>query len=138
MSGMSTLSTLVESSTITTATISNEDSTIATTIAPTTLVAMPATDSQSSEDNAALIGGIIGGIVALLLIVGAIAFILMRSNRKVKAHDLGQPVARPINGNYDQIDFPSSSHYSNSANVQSSMPNHYDSLTPNEVGAAKY
>jgi preprotein translocase subunit YajC len=40
---------------------------------------MPVT--QKSDDNIALIGGIIGGVVALLLIVGLIAFIVSRKRR---------------------------------------------------------
>jgi hypothetical protein len=58
----------------------------------TTLVvgAMPAT--QASDDNAALIGGIVGGIAAFALIVGLIAFIVTR-NRRHKA-DRSQPANR--------------------------------------------
>lgn len=43
---------------------------------------MPA--AQSPKDNAALIGGIVGGAVALLLIGALIAFFVVRSRRKHK------------------------------------------------------
>jgi hypothetical protein len=41
--------------------------------------------TQPSDDNTALIGGIVGGVVALLIVVGVIAFIVLR-NRKAKAN----------------------------------------------------
>jgi hypothetical protein len=44
----------------------------------TTTVSM----TDTFEDNAALIGGIVGGIVTLLLIVGLIAFFVSRRNRR--------------------------------------------------------
>jgi hypothetical protein len=102
---------------------------------------MPAT-TQPSDDNTALIGGIVGGVVALLIVVGVIAFIVMR-NRKAKAdqrstndgHSLSPPavLAQPSNSNYDRIDIPSPSHYSEKANVQSPTQNHYDSLKASEI-----
>jgi hypothetical protein len=47
-------------------------------------VATPST--EASNDNAALIGGIVGGVVALLLIGGLIAFLVARSRRREKDH----------------------------------------------------
>jgi hypothetical protein len=105
----------------------------------TLVIAVPAT--QTPDDNSALIGGIVGGVVALLIVVGVIAFIAMR-NRKAKAnqqstndgHSLNPPavLAQP-SSNYDRIDIPSPSHYSERANVQSPTQNHYDSLKASEI-----
>jgi hypothetical protein len=44
-------------------------------------VATLPTDAASSEDNGALIGGIVGGIIALLLVGGLVAFLVARSRR---------------------------------------------------------
>jgi hypothetical protein len=99
---------------------------------------MPATSEPSqSHDNTALIGGVVGGVVALLIVVGVIAFIVSR-NRKAKAnqqstkdgHSLSPPavLARPSNSNYDRIDIRSPSHYSETANLESPTRDHYDSL----------
>jgi hypothetical protein len=44
----------------------------------------PASDIEAPDDNAALIGGIVGGAVALLLIGGLIAFFVARSRRSAK------------------------------------------------------
>jgi predicted lipid-binding transport protein (Tim44 family) len=44
-------------------------------------VATPSSDTQPSNDNAALIGGIVGGIVALLLVGGLIAFLVARTEQ---------------------------------------------------------
>jgi hypothetical protein len=139
-SGQIDKTTLIDSS----ATINTESETSSSTmnvVGSTTLViAMPAT--QPSDDNTALIGGIVGGVVALLIVVGVIAFIVMR-NRKAKAnqqstndgHSLSPPavLAQPSNSNYDRIDSPSPSHYSERANVQSPTQNHYDSLKAGEI-----
>jgi hypothetical protein len=99
---------------------------------------------SSSDDNTALIGGIVGGVVALLIVVGVIGFIVLR-NRKAKdkanqqrandGHALSPPavLAQPTNGNYDRIDIPSPSNYSDKASIQQSPGNHYDSLSPSEI-----
>jgi hypothetical protein len=42
------------------------------------------TDAQPFEDNAALIGGIVGGVVALLVVGGLIAYLVARSRRRGK------------------------------------------------------
>jgi hypothetical protein len=53
----------------------------------TAVVAIPSTGAGDSlGDNAALIGGIVGGVVALLLIGGLIAFLVARSRRRAKDH----------------------------------------------------
>jgi len=51
-------------------------------------ITMPA--AQSPKDNAALIGGIVGGVVALLLVGALIAFCVIRSRRpQSKDNDAG-------------------------------------------------
>jgi hypothetical protein len=49
-------------------------------------VATPSSDAQPPDDNIALIGGIVGGVVALLLIGGLVACLVARHRRSVK-HD---------------------------------------------------
>jgi hypothetical protein len=73
-SGQIDETSLIESST----TIVDESETSSNAVESTTLVvAMPGT--QPSDDNIALIGGIVGGVVALFLIIGLIAFIVTRN-----------------------------------------------------------
>jgi hypothetical protein len=64
------------------------------------------TDAQPTDGNdAALIGGIVGGIVALLLMGGLIAFLVVRSRRNIDRGDssnaMGSTSAIP--SNYDRI-----------------------------------
>jgi hypothetical protein len=67
---------------------------------------MPA--AQSPEDNAALIGGIVGGAVALLLIGALIAFCVVRSRRNGKGQADVDPNAQALQSrspsNYGRID----------------------------------
>jgi hypothetical protein len=67
------------------------------TIGPATAtIAMPA--SQTSGDNIALIGGIVGGTVALLLIVGVIVACVLARNRQSNRDNTSlQP--KPIHSN---------------------------------------
>lgn len=52
--------------------------------------------AQSSEDkNAALIGGIVGGAVALLLVGALIAFLVLRSRRQPKSGDVHHALQSP-------------------------------------------
>jgi hypothetical protein len=134
--------TLIDSST----TINIESETSSSTmnvVGSTTLVtAMPAT--QPSDDNTAMIGGIVGGVVALLIVVGVIAFIVMR-NRKAKANQqsandghslsLSPPVAiaQPSNNDRNDNDIPSTSHYIAYVHAQSPTQDHYDTLTAGEI-----
>lgn len=115
---------------------------MASSISMTIAESAAASTTHRQDNTPALIGGIVGGIVALLLIAGVIAFIVMR-NRKAKAnqqstndgHSLNPiaVLAQPSNSNYDRIDIPSPSHYSETANVQSPSQNHYDSLKVSEI-----
>lgn len=114
MSAMSTTSII--GTTIQTETIEGQSvgTTSSRRIATTSAVAMPTT--QTSDPKTALIGGIVGGSIALILIVGVIAFFAMR-NRKAKTsqqsgqdgHSLQTSPARPSpnESNYDRINVPS-------------------------------
>lgn len=98
---------------------------------------MPATPTPPSPTNndAALIGGIVGGVVALLLIVALIAFIMSRSrnrNRSPKARNDGQELqsapAQSV-GEYGRIELPPSqqSEYDDMRDVNLSE-HHYDDV----------
>jgi hypothetical protein len=50
-------------------------------------VATPSTDAHAPDDSAALIGGIVGSVVALLLFCGLTAFVLARTRRNVNHDD---------------------------------------------------
>jgi predicted lipid-binding transport protein (Tim44 family) len=81
---------------------------------------MPGT--QPSDDNIALIGGVVGGVVALLIVVGVIAFIVSRNRRKVannqprvQQNDVSMAPAQASASNYGRISTrPASSHYDES------------------------
>jgi hypothetical protein len=47
----------------------------------------PSTDAHAPDDSAALIGGIVGSVVALLLFCGLTAFVLARTRRNVNHDD---------------------------------------------------
>jgi hypothetical protein len=63
------------------------------------------------SDNTALIGGIVGGVVALFLIIGLIVFIVTRNRRKVannqdqpsNRNDVSMAPAKASASNYGQI-----------------------------------
>jgi hypothetical protein len=61
---------------------------------------MPST-TQPSDDNSALIGGVVGGVVALLIVVGVIAFIISR-NRRFKNESAESSPDAPVS-NYGKI-----------------------------------
>jgi hypothetical protein len=101
-------------------------------------VATPSSDAQPSNDNAALIGGVVGGVVALLLIGGLIAFLVARNRRSVNQLDNNNAMTNTtatstaVLSNYDRI--PTKiNNYSDHVGVNASSGNHYDSLTPNEL-----
>jgi predicted lipid-binding transport protein (Tim44 family) len=82
---------------------------------------MPST--QPSDDNTALIGGVVGGVVALFLIIGLIAFIVSRNRRKVankqdqpsNRNDVSMAPAQASSSNYGKINVqPASNHYDES------------------------
>jgi hypothetical protein len=134
---------LIESST----TIVDESETSSNAVESTTLVvAMPGT--QPSDDNIALIGGIVGGVVALFLIIGLIAFIVTRNRRKAannqdqpsNRNDVSMAPAQASSSNYGRISArPASSHYDESFLKHSPATQHYDDagvLTNNTYGIA--
>jgi hypothetical protein len=96
----------------------------------------PAT-SQSEMDGA-LIGGTVGGAVALLLVGGLIALYVAR-RRRAKENKGGDPAEHasgvPLQNNYGRIDIPPISHYSGVIVHQPANHNHYDVLSPSEVGS---
>lgn len=70
------------------------------------VVSMFATESPEDTRNAAaLIGGIVGGVVALLLIVGLILFIVARSRRSKETPHEGNSL-QPATANYGRISAP--------------------------------
>jgi hypothetical protein len=110
----------------------------------TLVVAMPGT--QPSDDNIALIGGIVGGVVALLIAVGVIAFIVSRNRRKAaqdqpsNRNDVSMAPAQASSSNYGRISAqPASNHYDESFLSHSTATQHYDDagvLTNNTYGIA--
>jgi len=89
---------------------------------------MPA--AQMPEDNSALIGGIVGGALALLLIGTLIAFCAVRSRQQPKDSNAS---ALPPESNYGRVP-PAQSNYSEVA-VQpvGAVGSHYDVLNANEL-----
>jgi hypothetical protein len=83
---------------------------------------MPA--GQSPEDNSALIGGIVGGIVAFLLVGALIAFCVVRNRRQPKDSTSTLPES-----NYGRIAV-AQSNYSDAPQTGNS---HYDVLSANEL-----
>jgi hypothetical protein len=70
--------------------------------------------TQPSNDNAALIGGIVGGVVALLLIVGVIAFIMSRKRHHAQDQpsnrsDVSMAPTQVSSSNYGKINVQSAS-----------------------------
>jgi hypothetical protein len=101
-------------------------------------VLRPSSDAQPSNDNAALIGGIVGGVVALLLVGGLIAFLVARNRRNVNQQDNNNAMTNTtatstaVLSNYDRI--PTKiNNYSDRVGVDASSRNHYEALTPNEL-----
>jgi hypothetical protein len=99
-------------------------------------VERPSSDAQPSNDNAALIGGIVGGVVALLLVGGLIAFLVARNRRNANQQDnniaMTNTTATSTASNYDRI--PTKiNNYNDRVGIDASSRNHYEALAPNEV-----
>jgi hypothetical protein len=97
---------------------------------------MPA--AQSPEDNIALIGGVVGGAVALLLIGALIAFCVVRSRRQSKdnnanaLHSVHSTTTSP-QSNYCRVP-PAQSNYSERSFAPAeTRSSHYDVLNANEL-----
>jgi hypothetical protein len=90
------------------------------------------TSTSEPDSNAALIGGIVGGIVALLLIGGLIAFLVARSRRNLNHHDNAIQITSttPTQNNYNRIGIPKNNY---NDRIQASSRQNYDSLTPREI-----
>jgi hypothetical protein len=71
---------------------------------------MSVSATVAADDNTALIGGVVGGAVALLLIVGLIAFIVMRNRKGTKPEVVLQTATAsptpPASSNYGPIGAP--------------------------------
>jgi hypothetical protein len=96
-------------------------------------VATRSTAAQPSDsaNNAALIGGIVGGIFALLLVGGLIAF-LVAHNRRRPARPNGDAALQSVgmlnNGHHNNFESLASSPRENN----SGSPRNYDALPPIE------
>jgi hypothetical protein len=79
-----------------------------------------------------VIGGIVGGVVALLLVGGLVAFFVARNLRNVNQHNsMANTTAAAAPSNYDRI--PTKiNNYSDRVGDASSR-NHYEALAPNEL-----
>lgn len=83
------------------------------------------TDTKAADDNTALIGGIVGGILALVLIAGVIAFIVMR-NRRAKSQqrgDDGHSLQASPDNNYNRI-APTTNEYQDVCDVRATIVKH--------------
>jgi hypothetical protein len=109
-------------------------------------ITMPA--AQSPKDNAALIGGIVGGAVGLLLVGVLIAVCVARNRRQPKAHNASalhsvHSTTAPSESNYSSVppsDSPEKDNYGRvplskygGAVLHSPIQSHYDSLKPSEI-----
>jgi hypothetical protein len=96
-------------------TTTTTDVTSSSTIDTTTnsSVAVPASQTTDPDDNVALIGGIVGGVVALILIVGLISFLVMRCKRSAGS-------AQPANQD-DVVMAPAPAPSSNYGRINSSL-----------------
>lgn len=99
-------------------------------IMPSTASTLDISLQGSEDDTAPLIGGIVGGFIAVLVVVGIVAVILARNRRTQAKQNGGPPTAdAPAKGNYDRV--PSSQY--GGAVSRSPAHSHYDSLKPSEV-----
>lgn len=137
VSTVSELATVVSASSTSDATQS--DSSTATVVMSATLAIDPfSTTSQSTQtsdsslempdpqpaglaiDNLALIGGIVGGIVALLLIIGVIVFLVMRNRKATANPDLHdhplQTVTPPVSS--PSVSFKSNNQYDDVSDIR--------------------
>jgi hypothetical protein len=126
----SSLAQQTSSMTATTASGSQMEPSTSTSTNATASVASP----SDSVNNGALIGGIVGGIVALLLIGGLTAFLVMRSRRpKIDGSDEGNAMANrsaaPLS-NYERIPTPTSNY---NDRITASQGKDYDRLTSSEL-----
>jgi hypothetical protein len=81
----------------------------------TTVVATLRSDAAAEplEVSAALIGGIVGGVVALLFVVGLIAFLVSRSRRHTKAESKSDAALQSVRQRDSVGDAGAASHGSN-------------------------
>lgn len=103
---------------------------------------------DSTQINTALVGGLVGGAIVIVIIFALVACFVMRKRQSTANEgDSGRAMQHPSadsqsralhalvsNSNYDRIDVPSH-HYSERAVVAAAPTSHYAALEPNEIGA---
>jgi hypothetical protein len=94
-------------------------------------VATPSTDSIGDGDTP-LIGGIVGGIVALLLIGGLIAFLVARSRRRAKDHPNNDAALQSV-----RQSMPSNARESDYSAISLGPPQKYDSWSTKDENYGK-
>jgi hypothetical protein len=88
---------------------------------------------STSDESAALIGGIVGVVVAFLLVGALIAFLVVRSRRRVGHQGNNATVAASAASTYDRVPVPTENNdYSDRVKVRT-VTDHYDTLTPSEL-----
>jgi predicted lipid-binding transport protein (Tim44 family) len=114
-------------------------SVVSETSTPANGTAGVAPSTEPSNDNAALIGGIVGGVVALLLVGGLIAFLVTRNRRNAnqqvnnRAMTNTTATSTAVLINYDR--FPTKINtYSDRSGIDASSGNHYDSANVSDNG----
>jgi uncharacterized membrane protein len=98
-------------------------------------IATPST-AQPFEDNTALVGGIVGGVVALLLLGGVVAFLVAHSRRRGSGAAL-HSICQSKSSN-DTRDEGASSHRSNYESLTSRPPESRYGVPPQINCANKY
>jgi hypothetical protein len=97
------------------------------------VIFIPDTATAESEDNSALVGAIVGGVITLLLLGAVIAFFVLRSRRQTKEND-GSALKSsnaPPESNYARI--PTSSSNFGEQSVTPLGRSHYGAFHANEL-----
>jgi hypothetical protein len=93
-------------------------------------VATSSSDAQP-PDNAALIGGIVGGVVALILVVGVVTFLVARSRRRGNGEPNSNAALQSVRHNSDS-GAGAAPRGSNYAPLALSPPNNYGVAAPHQ------
>jgi hypothetical protein len=83
-------------------------SVVSETSTPANGTAGVAPSTEPSNDNAALIGGIVGGVVALLLVGGLIAFFVARNRRQRKGEPTKGAMLQSVRPTNNGVNMPNS------------------------------
>jgi hypothetical protein len=104
----------------------------------TAVVAIPSTDAGDSlSDNAPLIGGIVGGVVALLLIGGLIAFLVARSRRRAKDHPNNDAALQSVRQSMTNNDVRDAARESDYGALSLGPPQNYDAWSTKDENYGK-